>query len=75
MRLTSLDVTEWHTIQSDLHDLIQTYEADAVVDYINKHADRSYKGKALPELLKPVLDKVANFDFADALNYLDEIGG
>lgn len=74
VRLTSLDVTEWRKIVADLRELLATFEADSVEDYVNKYADRSYKGKALPELLAPVMGKVDNFDFTGAIEELDSIG-
>lgn len=73
--LTSLDVTEWVSIENDIRGLLSTYEADAVEAYINKFHDRSYKGKALPKLMEPLLQKVEEFDFQGALDELEKIGG
>ena len=75
VRLTSLDITEWRKVAIDLRGLLETFEADAVEDYVNDHADRSYKGKALPELLAPVMDRVSQFDFTGALDELDAVDG
>lgn len=74
-RLVSLDVTEWRKIVTELRSLLSTFESDAVEDYIAKHAGRSYKGKAVPQLLAPVMNKVAEFDFPGAIEELDTIGG
>ncbi len=74
-RLESLDITEWRKIIVDLRDLLDTYEPTAIEEYIEKRANRSYKGKALPELLEPVLTKVNSFDFVGAIEELESIGG
>ena len=73
--LTSLDITEWRTIYGDLHGLLETFEADAVEDYVQKLRNRSYQGKPLPELLAPMMEKVSDFEFTAALDELDAIGG
>ena len=73
-RLTSLDITEWKKIAADLRGLLETFESDAVEDYLDKHADRSYKGKPLRELLEPVMAKVDDFDFPGAIDELEAIG-
>ncbi|MBQ9067506.1 MAG: response regulator [Eggerthellaceae bacterium] len=72
-RLTSLDITEWRKISADVRNLLETFEADAVEDYVGALADRSYKGKALPDLLGPIMDKVAQFDFPGAIEELESV--
>ena len=72
-RLTPLDVTEWRKIYDDLKQLLNTFEPGSVESYIKEYEDSSYKGKALSELLSPVLKKVNEFDFVGALEELNSI--
>ena len=75
VRLESLDITEWRKIVIDLRELLDTFEPSAIEDYIERNANRSYKGKALLELLEPVVKKVNSFDFVGAVEELESIGG
>ena len=75
VRRESLDITEWLSLYNDLLVLLKTYETDAVLDHIAKYEDRSHKGKALRDVLAPMLAKLDEFDFDGALVELEKIGG
>ncbi len=73
--LTSLDITEWDKLKAELTQLLETFEGDAVEQFLQDYQGRSYKGVEVSELLSGVMAKVEEFDFAGALEELETIGG
>ena len=74
-RMTSLDVTEWEKLKADLRQLLETFEGDAVEEYVAGFRNRSYKGTEVTTLLSGVMEKVEGFDFSGALEDLEALGG
>ena len=74
-KLTPLDVTEWEKLKTDLSQLLDTFEGDAVVEYVSHYQGSSFKGVEIPQLLGGVLEKVDSFDFEGALEELGTLGG
>ncbi len=72
---TSLDTTEWKDLIKKIRSMIDTYEADPIMDYIDEFKDRTYNGKDVAEALASVVEKVEAFDFVAAGDALDQLGG
>ena len=74
-RLTSLDVTEWEKLTDELTNLLETFEGDAVKEFIDSYQNCSYHGAEVTQLLSGVLNKVEEFDFTGALEEVESLGG
>ena len=56
----------WRFHLSGLTDLLNTFEKEEVENKLQELAGYSYQGKSLKELLKPIKEKVSQFDFLTA---------
>ena len=73
--LSVMSEEEWKVVLSDLRKKIESYESNAVEDYIEKYKDTSLRDRPFGEVLKPVSEHIADLDFDGALSELEKIGG
>lgn len=71
--LRPLTNEELNEIKATLKTLIETFESDAVEDYLNKWADRSCNGHDFAEFTEPILAKIGKFDFTGAAEELAKL--
>ena len=73
--LVPIEESEWKRIKADLQKSLETFEAGAFEETVDRYRAYLLEGVPFAERLKEVREKVDEFEFDEAARILDRIGG
>ena len=69
------EFNNWSDIKRDLKSCLEAYETNLLEEHLEKAKGFTLNGQPIEKALEEVLNKASNFEFDEAIELLDKIGG
>lgn len=69
----NMTLKKWKEFTDELKDKIDTFETSSIKDVVEKYKHYKFHDQEIEDLIKPIIDKIENFDFEGSKEDLNKI--